>query len=270
MTTREQLIQALQELGLLEPVKFKAAAYKRAANTLFNMNDEDFNSMESYTSLPGIGTSINNKIVEFKTTGRIEKLIKLRNENIDKLDEKLYKVRKSFITKRIPLVQADAIYNEEIAKYIGNQFNIEIAGSYRRRAEYIADIDILVLNGKQRSQDALKQIVKLLDTNPHLTKLVEGDMKVSYKIDNSENTQIDITACKEGSDAFAIMHFTGPKEFNIMCRNQAIKRGYRLSQNGLTPMNGSPLLPWTLNTTEKQIMLWLGLDMKYLDPRNRR
>lgn len=270
MTTREKLISMFKELSTLEPMKFKALAYARAANTIFNMTDKDFDETEIYMSLPGIGSSIDKKIKEFKETGKIQKLETLRAENQDKLDPKLYKIRKSFITKRIPLAQADSIYENEIAKYIGDDFKISIAGSYRRRAEYIADLDILVLNtANQRSEDALKQIVEKLDANPNLTKLVEGSMKVSYKINNVENTQIDITACKPGTDAFAILHFTGPKEFNILCRNQAIKRGYRLSQNGLAPMDCNQLMPWTLNTTEKQIIKWLELDDKYFDPMNR-
>ena len=106
MNTRENCIKQLVELSQLEDSFFKSRAYSNAALTLEQINDEEFIKRDDFTDLEGIGTSIDAKIYEFKTTGIISKLQTLRAESSDYLDPKFYKVRKGFITKKITYKEA--------------------------------------------------------------------------------------------------------------------------------------------------------------------
>ena len=88
MNTRENCIKQLVELSQLEDSFFKSRAYSNAALTLEQISDEEFIKRDDFMDLEGIGTSIDAKIYEFKTTGIISKLQTLRAESSDYLDAK--------------------------------------------------------------------------------------------------------------------------------------------------------------------------------------
>ena len=135
-------------------------------------------------------------------------------------------------------------------------------GSFRRKAEYIADLDLLV-----NDAEVYCSFINEIKIHSNFTLLVQGPKKVSFLIDNAEKTQVDITLNEDPKlIGYATLHFTGSKEFNIRCRNAAIKKGYRLSQNGLKPIDpNTPEAPELLS--EKEILSFIGIG--YVKPENR-
>ena len=131
-----------------------------------------------------------------------------------------------------------------------------------RKAEYIADLDLLV-----NDAEVYCSFINEIKIHSNFTLLVQGPKKVSFLIDNAEKTQVDITLNEDPKlIGYATLHFTGSKEFNIRCRNAAIKKGYRLSQNGLKPIDSNtPEAPELL--TEKEILSFIGIG--YVKPENR-
>ncbi len=105
---------------------------------------------------------------------------------------------------------------------------VEIAGSFRRFKETIGDIDILIcskydVNEKILSHPRIKEV------------LVKGETKISflYELSNNKPIQVDVRIIEEKSWGAALMYFTGSKEHNILMRDLAIEKGYKLNEYGL-------------------------------------
>lgn len=260
---QNSLVEQLKELSILSSDQFKSRAYAKAAKQVELLDTKDFMSRTDFLDIEGIGKSINSKILYFKENHQIPQLEKLREIQKDYLDPKLYKIRKTFITKRIPYKTAK-YYLDNILNLLGSSELSKVipVGSFRRKAEYIADLDLLV-----NDAEVYCSFINEIKIHSNFTLLVQGPKKVSFLIDNAEKTQVDITLNEDPKlIGYATLHFTGSKEFNIRCRNAAIKKGYRLSQNGLKPIDtNTPEAPELL--TEKEILSFIGIG--YVKPENR-
>jgi DNA polymerase/3'-5' exonuclease PolX len=78
---KEQLVDQFNDLGKHENNKFKKISYFNAARIIKNMNEDEFNNRTSFVDIKGIGKIINEKIMQFKNTGFIEKWKKLKDNN---------------------------------------------------------------------------------------------------------------------------------------------------------------------------------------------
>ena len=72
---------------------------------------------------------------------------------------------------------------------------------------------------------------------------------------------LDIRLFPQNTKSFSILHFTGSANNNKNMRNIAIKKGYSLSEYGLTNLETEELVH--CNTEEE---IYNYLDMKYLEP----
>ncbi|MDH5795062.1 MAG: helix-hairpin-helix domain-containing protein, partial [Candidatus Bathyarchaeota archaeon] len=97
---------------------------------------------------------------------------------------------------------------------------IEIAGSLRRMAETIGDIDILITSNLPReaadfftSMDGVREVLE------------KGTTKWSVFLKN--DMQVDLRILKEESYGSALMYFTGSKDHNIELRKVAMDKGYK-------------------------------------------
>lgn len=246
------LLNAMSMLSQLESNQFKSRAYKSAYWTLSKVSEEDLSQKASFTYLPGIGKGISDKIIEYRTSGRIGKLVALMAEKVTELPEKDYKVRKGYISKRIPLAYAD-----KIATSLGIEETdyVSFVGSYRRRVNSIADLDLLAFD-----EVTYWDIVGMLSENPNLTLLVSGGEKSSFRYNNPENTQIDVNNGSHGNKWTQLLHHTGSKESNIRLRGIAKSKGWSLNQYGLNGYNGD------INSEED---IFTALGVPYVSPENR-
>lgn len=260
MTSLEKCISMFKELAFLENNPYKRRAYENAASILRQKGEESFERRNHFKDIPGIGKSIEDKILEFKKTGNIAKVDKLRRENPSKLDPERYKVRESYITKKIPLEDAMKIY-QDLAKILKvPEDQITLCGSARRKKDYVGDLDIVICS--ETSYLLQKLEGRLKSAGYKLT--VSGSKKLSFIVDPDNMVPVDVYVCAPDKYWFMILYLTGSKNFNIKMRSTAKKLGYKLDQYGLWDKKGISVCQ---ANSEKDIFDALG--MKYVLPENR-
>lgn len=132
---------------------------------------------------------------------------------------------------------------------------IEIAGSIRRKKSTIRDIDILVASSNP------KPVMDLFVSMPNIKKIAaKGLTKSSVFL--KEGYGCDLRVVDKSSFGAALLYFTGSKEFNIWCRQVAMKQGLKLSEYGL--FKGKKMIA---GRTEKEVFKKLGI--KYIPPESR-
>jgi DNA polymerase (family 10) len=105
----------------------------------------------------------------------------------------------------------------------------DFAGSLRRGAETIGDLDFLV------SADDPEAVRVLFTEAPYVTQvLARGDTKCSVRLEQDGVViQADLRLVDEAVYGAALMYFTGSKEHNVRMREAAIKKGLHLNEYGI-------------------------------------
>jgi DNA polymerase (family 10) len=140
---------------------------------------------------------------------------------------------------------------EELKKAKGVE-KIEIAGSYRRWAETVGDIDILVAAGK--SGDVVGRFAHYDDVSK---VLAEGDTKASVILRGG--LQVDLRVVPHESFGAALHYFTGSKAHNIAVRLMGVKRRLKVNEYGV--FRGKKMIA---GRTEEEIYKLFG--MPYIEP----
>jgi DNA polymerase (family 10) len=124
---------------------------------------------------------------------------------------------------------------------------IEPAGSLRRRKETIGDIDVLVISKNSGA------VMDAFTTMPDVERvLAKGPTKSSVLL--REGVTADCRVLEPKSFGAALQYFTGGKEHNIVVRQTAINKGYKLNEYGL--FRGTKQIA---GKTEEEIYQKLGL-----------
>jgi len=123
---------------------------------------------------------------------------------------------------------------------------IETAGSLRRWAETIGDVDLLVCSAPARAskgpshgvtadEQTAEQIIELFTTAPFVERvLAAGGTKGSAVIrTETAPVQVDVRVVPAESFGAAMQYFTGSKAHNVRLREIAIKAGLKLNEYGL-------------------------------------
>jgi DNA polymerase (family 10) len=140
---------------------------------------------------------------------------------------------------------------EELKRAKGVE-EIAIAGSYRRCAETVGDVDILA--AAEKSGDVMDRFVRYDD----VTKvLAEGDTKSSVLLRGG--LQVDLRVVPLASWGAALHYFTGSKAHNIAVRLMGVKRGLKVNEYGV--YKGARMIA---GRTEEQIYKLFG--MPYIEP----
>jgi DNA polymerase (family 10) len=108
----------------------------------------------------------------------------------------------------------------------------EIAGSLRRRADTIGDLDLVFAGA--HPQPVLEAFSKLTDAE---TILASGPTKLSVRLKGG--VQCDVRGVSRAQFAFALNYFTGSKDHNIALRRRAQQRGFKLSEYALEGAAGA-------------------------------
>lgn len=132
---------------------------------------------------------------------------------------------------------------------------IEVAGSIRRKKATVRDIDILVVSSEP------KKVMDLFVSMPNVKRITaKGITKSSVFL--KEGYGCDLRIVDKKSFGAALLYFTGSKEYNIWCRQIAMKQGLKLSEYGL--FRRGKLIA---GKTEREVLDRLGL--KYIPPEKR-
>ncbi|MBN1508908.1 MAG: DNA polymerase/3'-5' exonuclease PolX [Sedimentisphaerales bacterium] len=146
---------------------------------------------------------------------------------------------------------------------LGGIDKIETAGSLRRWAETIGDVDLLVTTDKASSKGkhTPEQIIESFTGAPFVERvLAAGGTKGSVVIrTDTTPVQVDVRVVPRESFGAAMQYFTGSKAHNIRLREVAIKAGLKLNEYGL--LKDDEMIA---GATEQGIYKKLGLD--YINP----
>lgn len=256
-----KLCQLLSDIADLEPNKWKSRAYRTAVGVLKSTDPDKLSKLSNFSKLPGIGGSIDAKIKEFKDKGSISKLNELRILYPNKLDKNLYKLRKSYVTRRITYDEATELLSKLMTILnkagISNDL-VTVCGSYRRHKDLIGDLDVVV-NSTDKS--LINKLHKLLADDYKLN--MDGDKHINFIIDNNNMTPVDIIFTAPESYIPCVTYLTGSSDFNIKMRAKAKSLSYKLNQYGLYDKSGV-IIPLS-----DELDLFNKLKMNYVSPENR-
>lgn len=142
-------------------------------------------------------------------------------------------------------------------------------GSYRRQLESSGDIDVLLTaptNCLRQVMNAL-QSAGYVDLSQAFAFGRHKFMGVCKLPDHDTWRRLDVLYSPPSEFPFALLYFTGSKEFNTQMRAFALTKGYSLNEKGLTSTTpGSGPVSHSIEN-EHQIFEFLGL--RYVTPQNR-
>ena len=102
----------------------------------------------------------------------------------------------------------------------------ELAGSLRRKKELVKDIDIVTSSKKP------KEVMQHFVDYPDAEQITgHGETKSSLVLKNGISA--DLRVVTDTEFPFALAHFTGSKEHNVVMRQRAKERGLKLNEYGL-------------------------------------
>jgi DNA polymerase (family 10) len=132
---------------------------------------------------------------------------------------------------------------------------IQTAGSLRRRAETIGDVDILVAAKKD------EEIIQAFTNAGFVQEVLAAGPTKGSAIIQTQTTpvHVDVRVVPEKSFGAAEQYFTGSKEHNVRLREIAVKMKLKLNEYGL--FRGNKMIA---GRTEEEIYRKLGLD--YIEP----
>jgi len=130
--------------------------------------------------------------------------------------------------ERIKLSVAEEIANGIVThlKKVEGVKEIEVAGSYRRRKETVADLDILVSCANESK--VMDHFVNYENVEKVLSK---GETRSSVQL--RSGIQMDLRAVPEISYGAALHYFTGSKAHNIAIRMLGVKKGLKINEYGV-------------------------------------
>ncbi len=128
------------------------------------------------------------------------------------------------------------------------------AGSLRRMAETIGDVDLLV------ASDESTAVMEAFTSYASVDRvLARGDTKSS--VVTRDGLQVDLRVIPLESWGAAMIYFTGSKPHNVRIREMAVRRGLKLNEYGLYVADSGDLLA---ARSEEQVYEHLGLP--YIEP----
>jgi DNA polymerase (family 10) len=123
------------------------------------------------------------------------------------------------------------------------------AGSLRRMAETIGDVDLLVA-----SEDP-EPVMDAFTTLSYVERVIaRGETKSSVR--TTKGLQVDLRVIEPGVWGAALQYFTGSKAHNIRTREIAVRKGLKLSEYGLFRAKSGKLI---VAETEEEVYEQLGL-----------
>ena len=157
---------------------------------------------------------------------------------------------------RLPLTRARAIAGQIAQALVahGGVERVEIAGSIRRLCETVKDVDILVT-----STEPARVIATLCALPSMAETLGRGDTRASVR--HQDGLQVDLRVVTPEAFGAALQYFTGSKAHNVRVRENAARRGLRVSEYGVFDEGSGARLA---SATEEAVYAAVGL--AYIPP----
>jgi DNA polymerase (family 10) len=224
-------------------------------------------SLLELLTIPGVGPKGVKAVYEnLKVTTIVELKGAIKNGSVAQLpgfgDKKAAAITKGieFLEKSTGRIRLDQAQDaaDLVTGFLRNLASIQTiqpAGSLRRRAETIGDVDILVAAKKG------KQIVQAFTQAQFVQEpLAAGPTKGSAIIQTATcPVHVDVRVVPKESFGAAAQYFTGSKQHNVRLREIAVKAKLKLNEYGLFKADKT-----VAGVAEEEIYRKLGLD--YIDP----
>ena len=308
----EKLVDLMEKLTVLMSKRgdnIRARVYKRAQETILAYPDP-ITRVSQLKGLPGIGSTIMEKLKEYQETGTLELLEREKNKpeymlsnvygigpikakelvekygikSIEELrerqDEVLNAVQKiglkyyEDIEERIPRSEIDEynnMFSSLFDKVKEGDSAYEIVGSYRRKLANSGDIDVIITS---KNPTVFEKFIDMLIENRIITNVLSrGKTKslVVAKIPSSKvHRRVDFLYTKHEEYPFAVLYFTGSKGFNTVMRGHALKMGYSLNEHGISKMVDKKKTEQLQNTFDSERDIFDFLGLEYREPEDRK
>ena len=131
------------------------------------------------------------------------------------------------------------------------------AGSFRRKREHVGDLDFIV--GSSTPAPVMDWFVAQAGVKE---VTAHGETKASVRFESGLQADIRVVPPKQFS--FALHHFTGSKDHNVLMRQRALARGLSLSEWGLKPADAESFEDGLEADSEEAIFALL--DLKFVPP----
>jgi len=221
-------------------------------------------AMDVFANIYGVGEKKAEELVD----AGILTIEELESKQSDVLNAKQRLGLKYYkdILKRIPrseIQEYEAIFKESFPAVADAKF--EIVGSYRRGLATSGDIDVCITSS---DPDVFRVFVDELVKRGIIVEILSrGNAKclVIAKLPNAEYVRrVDFLYTSPEEYPFAVLYFTGSKEFNTTMRERALSMNYTLNEHGMSVMENrkkgdrvAQVFP-----DEKSIFDFLGMEYK--------
>ncbi len=189
--------------------------------------------------------------------GALDSVPRMGKKSLDNIKRGIlaYKGRQ----RRVPLGEAWPLAREIVAYLSAGPpaQNVGIAGSVRRAEPTVGDIDIVCT-----SADPAAVIACFVAWERAQATLAEGVTKASIWL--AGGLQIDLRVLPEDVYGNLLQHFTGSREHNIQLRELAVRRGLRVSENGILHVASGQNL-----TARDEAQVYAALSLAYIAPEMR-
>ena len=308
--TNAQIAAAFEELADLYEldgaVQYRVIAYRNAARTVrdTSVSVAQLARDGRITDLPGIGKTLEEKVLALDETGDIPTLVKLRAKipvglisvmhlpgfgpkrakrlyteiGVDSLDalraavedgrlrglrgfglkaeenlrRVLAEVDEDGPARRVVLSRAIDTADQVVEALRAHPAadRVEAAGSLRRWADSVKDIDIIATTSDPAALSAALRELPIVES-AHST----GD--AGARVTTHQGLKVDLKIVEPDQFGNVLQHFTGAKAHNVALRESAVRRGLHVSEYGiLDDATGETLRC----ATEEEVYGALGLD----------
>ncbi len=150
---------------------------------------------------------------------------------------------------RMRLADAEKIADRIVAHLstVAAEKNITVAGSFRRRAETVGDLDVLI------ASDAPEKVMNHFAAFGEISKIAaKGKTRATVIL--RSGFHVDLRVVKPESYGSALVYFTGSKAHTIALRKRALARGLKINEYGVFKKT-KPIA----GRTEKDVYAAVGL-----------
>lgn len=162
--------------------------------------------------------------------------------------------------KRRPMAEAMTLAEAlvERMRVLPGVLACEFAGSLRRRAETIGDLDVLV----SAAPEHVAAIMEAFTTAPEVAEVLgKGDTKSSVVLEGG--MQADLRVVPQEAWGAAMQYFTGSKDHNVAMRTIAVKKKLKVSEYGVFDASGAKIAGDTEQSVYEAIGLrWMAPELR--------
>ena len=160
--------------------------------------------------------------------GKLVELHGFGQKTNEKILEELERRAKGGGERRILLATAEEV-GESLIAYLRGLTGVEeavIAGSYRRRKETVADLDILAIGANAR------EIIDRFSAYDEVDQVISRGTTLS-SVSLKSGVRVDLRVVPRASFGAALVYFTGSKAHNVAIRTIGVKMGLKISEYGV-------------------------------------